>query len=76
MTTPELPERDDAPIDRALDALRAAYQRVPVPARGVEGVLQRLRAENRRISDQDLDWLAAAGPAEPPPPPEDPDERK
>lgn len=72
LTTPELPERGDSPMERALDALRAAYQRVP--ARGFEGVLQRLRVENCRISDQDLDWLAAAGPVEPPLP-EHPDER-
>ncbi|MGI4847648.1 MAG: hypothetical protein ACRYGK_05870 [Janthinobacterium lividum] len=62
-TTPNLPPSDDAErqLDDMLAELAAAYERQPVPPSALERLEQRFKRESRQLSEQDLQWLAAAG---------------
>jgi hypothetical protein len=60
----------EAGLERLLGELAAHYDRQHPPAGAADRIKRRLSAERRVLSDNDLDWLAAAG-GEPMPPPED-----
>jgi hypothetical protein len=48
-------------LDRLLANLADGYARQQPPAGALDRVKRRLRAETNTLSDNDLDWLAAAG---------------
>lgn len=62
---------NEARLDQLLGDLAAAYDAQHPPAGAVERLKRRLQAEGRMLSDNDLDWLAAAGPASAQSPPAD-----
>lgn len=51
----------EAGLDRLLGELAAQYELQQPGAGARERLKRRLQAESRRLSDNDLDWLAAAG---------------
>ncbi len=55
-------------LDNALNSLAQRYASQPIPAHAEEETLQALKTFTRALSDDELDWLAAAGPGVPPPP--------
>ena len=56
-------------LDKALDSLAQRYASQPLPPHAEEETLQALKTFMRALSDDELDWLAAAGPGVPLPPP-------
>jgi hypothetical protein len=51
----------ESKLDDLLAELASAYEKQPVPAHALERLRQRFEQENRIVSDEDLEWLAAAG---------------
>ena len=58
----------DLDLDEQLNALGKCYERSLPPPDAVEKLLQKFHAENRDLTDDELDWLAAAGTGLPPTP--------
>jgi len=52
-------------LDQLLDAIAAGYRAQEAPQGALERLKRRMRAENGRLADNELDWLAAAGPRDP-----------
>lgn len=52
-------------LDNALDALARHYARVPTDAQAEMKALEALKVFTQALSDDELDWLAAAGPGGP-----------
>jgi hypothetical protein len=63
----------EAGLDKLLGDLAAHYNSQQPPAGALDRLKRRLKTENRSLSDNDLDWLAAAGTSGESPPPK-PDE--
>jgi len=66
----------EAGLDKLLGDLAAHYNNQNPPAGALDRLKRRLKTESRSLSDNDLDWLAAAGTAGESPPPEPDDEFK
>jgi hypothetical protein len=49
-------------LDELLDAIAAGYSAQEPPKGALDRLKQRMRAETGMLADNDLDWLAAAGP--------------
>jgi hypothetical protein len=62
-------------LDKLLGELAARYDMQVPPAGALERLKRRLKTEGRTLSDNDLNWLAAAGegPAQAPPVEDDED---
>jgi len=67
MTSPH--DKKDAAIDALLDQLALQYVQQEPPADAVERIKARLKQDQRGrlLSDNELDWLAAAGDGMPTP---------
>lgn len=52
-------------IDKALDHLAVRYAQLPEQADAEQKTLEALKTFTRALSDDELDWLAAAGPGVP-----------
>lgn len=61
-----------AQLDAALDLLAQCYARFPARPEAEQKTREALKPFTRALSDDELDWLAAAGPGTPANPP-DPD---
>ena len=57
-------------LDNALNSLAQRYASQPLPPHAEEETLQALKTFTRALTDDELDWLAAAGPGVSLPPPE------
>lgn len=49
-------------LDKSLDLLASRYARLPVQPTAEQKTLDALKLFTKRLSDDELDWLAAAGP--------------
>ncbi|MDB5839541.1 MAG: hypothetical protein JWQ23_1493 [Herminiimonas sp.] len=64
MITPPSKENvdgDEAKLDVLFAVLADAYQALAIPAQAIEKINKKIHDENRKLTDQDLEWLAAAG---------------
>lgn len=52
----------EARLDCLLAQLAGLYAGVAVPSQALESLEQRFERESRQLGEQDLEWLAAAGP--------------
>ncbi len=52
-------------LDSALDRLALRYARLPAQAQAEQDTLEALKTFTRALSDDELEWLAAAGPGGP-----------
>jgi hypothetical protein len=51
-------------LDELLDAIATGYNAQEPPNGALDRLKKRMRAETGRLADNDLDWLAAAGPGQ------------
>lgn len=51
-----------ARLDVLLTELAATHSELPVPQEALARLEQRFKRESRLLTEQDLEWLAAAGP--------------
>jgi hypothetical protein len=60
-SSPGDPAERTARLEELLDSIRKRYENLPVPPDALEKLTAKLAADNRELTEEELDWLAAAG---------------
>ncbi len=60
-SSPKDPAEKMARLEELLDSIAKRYAQLPVPPEAVEKLAAKLAEDNRELTEEELDWLAAAG---------------
>ena len=72
--TDAVPSPLEAQLDKSLDLLAKRYAQLPAQLAAEQKTLEALKLFTKSLSDDELDWLAAAGPGGVAPPIADPED--